>query len=516
MTYTFADHAPEPWAHQRKGFDLSKDREYFALFMEQRTGKSRVIIDTAAYAYERGFIDGVLLLAPNGVHRNWITEGFGQFLPRRIPAALATWRTGLMDTKKAQEQLTAALGHDGLTVLSMNYDALNTVKAKAYLGKFLRKRKLMVVGDESDDLSTPGAKRTQTAIRAAKYGIMRRILTGTPAAEDPFGLYAQTNFLKMFVLGYTSFLAFKHRFGEWEEGYNGRTDTTFETLKRSDDGAPCYRNLDELQRKLDAFSFRVTRVECGGQLPTLVTRPFELHETQRRLYNHLREEYVAELQDGTVTAAMVLVRYARLQQITSGFVPLDRHPQPCPHCAGTDPDCSVCFGLGVVLPDGGISTLPNPRLDALEREVRGASGATVVWTRFIHDADAVMGKLRAMGRRPGRYDGTVKENEREQVKLAFQRGDLSDIVANPQAGGRGLDFSRARTTIFYSHHWSLRLRLQAQDRIETLKHNLPSMNIDLVADDTVDEIITQCHRDKRAVQDVITNDRERIYGRKIT
>ena len=491
MTYTFADQAPEPWAQQRKGFEVSKDREYFALFMEQRTGKSRIVIDTAAYAYERGHIDGALILAPNGVHRNWVTEGFGQFLPSRVPAELTTWRTGLMDTKKAQAGLTSLLTHDGLAVLSMNYDALNTVKGKEFLGKFLRKRKLLIVGDESDDLSTPGAQRTKTAIRAAKYGVMRRILTGTPAAEDPFGLYAQTNFLKPFVLGYTSYLAFKHRFGEWEEGYNGRTNTTFETIKRDEGGAPKYQNLDELQQKLDDLSYRVTRIECGGQLPSLVTRPFELHETQRRLYNQLREEFVAELGTGTVTAAMVLVRYARLQQITSGYVPLDREPQPCPHCGATDPECSVCFGLGVILKPDEIEHLPNPRIDALERELKGVNGATVIWTRFTHDADVVMGKLRALGRKPGRYDGTIKDSDREQTKLAFQRGELSDMVANPQAGGRGLDFSRARTTIFYSHHWSLRMRLQAQDRIETLKHNLPSMTIDLVAEDTVDELIVR-------------------------
>jgi len=122
-----------------------------------------------------------------------------------------------------------------------------------------------------------------------------------------------------------------------------------------------------------------------------------------------------------------------------------------------------------------------------------------------------MERLEAMGRRPVRYDGQVNDKQRELNKLAFQRGEYSDIVSNPQAGGRGLDFSMARTAIYYSHHWSLRLRLQSQDRVESLKRQDAAMIVDLVALDTVDELMVACHRDKRSVQDAITGDNVRKW-----
>ena len=61
----------EPFAHQLKAWELSKDKESFALFMEMGTGKSKVILDTASYIYDNGKIDTLLIIAPKGAYRNW-------------------------------------------------------------------------------------------------------------------------------------------------------------------------------------------------------------------------------------------------------------------------------------------------------------------------------------------------------------------------------------------------------------------------------------------------------------
>lgn len=58
-----------PMDHQRKAFMISRDQQEFGLFMEQGTGKTKVIIDTAAYLYGKGEIDCFVIIAwPNGVH----------------------------------------------------------------------------------------------------------------------------------------------------------------------------------------------------------------------------------------------------------------------------------------------------------------------------------------------------------------------------------------------------------------------------------------------------------------
>ena len=67
MEYPFKT---EPFNHQREEWLRSREEEARAIFWEQGTGKSKLTIDTACWLWLRGLIDGVLVVAPNGVHRN--------------------------------------------------------------------------------------------------------------------------------------------------------------------------------------------------------------------------------------------------------------------------------------------------------------------------------------------------------------------------------------------------------------------------------------------------------------
>jgi hypothetical protein len=60
---------------------ISKDKESYALFMEQGTGKSKVIIDNIAYLFRKGKIDTVVIAAPKGVYRNWIASEYETHMP---------------------------------------------------------------------------------------------------------------------------------------------------------------------------------------------------------------------------------------------------------------------------------------------------------------------------------------------------------------------------------------------------------------------------------------------------
>ena len=62
----------KPFKHQKKVFNLSKDATGYALFMEQGTGKSKVILDNTVYLYSKGGIELLIIIAKNGVHHNWI------------------------------------------------------------------------------------------------------------------------------------------------------------------------------------------------------------------------------------------------------------------------------------------------------------------------------------------------------------------------------------------------------------------------------------------------------------
>ena len=76
--------------HQQSVFDASRDKEYFALLMEMGTGKTKVSIDTCAYNYAQGKIDAMLVIAPNGVTRMWVTNEIPAHMPEYTNCQ-ATW-----------------------------------------------------------------------------------------------------------------------------------------------------------------------------------------------------------------------------------------------------------------------------------------------------------------------------------------------------------------------------------------------------------------------------------------
>ena len=63
-----------PYKHQIEAFKKGHDKEFFAYFMEQGTGKSKAAIDDACNLFLDGKIEAVMLIAPKGVHRQWDDE----------------------------------------------------------------------------------------------------------------------------------------------------------------------------------------------------------------------------------------------------------------------------------------------------------------------------------------------------------------------------------------------------------------------------------------------------------
>ena len=55
--------------------------------MEQGTGKTKVIIDNFSHLYYKGYVDAVFVIAPNGVHRNWINDEIPKHMPDAVIAS---------------------------------------------------------------------------------------------------------------------------------------------------------------------------------------------------------------------------------------------------------------------------------------------------------------------------------------------------------------------------------------------------------------------------------------------
>jgi hypothetical protein len=504
---TLAAYLPKttPWKHQAEIFAATADLEYHAVFAEPRTGKTKIVLDTAAYRFEQNDITALLVVAmPSGVPRNWVTDEVPAHLPDRVPRRCLVWSAASFAKRAYQAELEALLTFPGLAVLAVNGEAVITANFRRYLARFLKARqKIMVCADESTLLlKTPGAKRAKVlhAIGARPEAVVRRILDGTPLGEGPLDLYSQLHFLKPGLLGHHSFFSYKQHYAEWEQKtvYDPRTGQT-----RAYPELKSYRNLDELSARLARVSSRVTRREVFPNMPDQVITPLylQLSQEQRRVYDALREEYEAELDDlSTITAANVLTRYLRLQQISSNWLPERTVLAICPACRGDG--CEACDDLGAleaVVPARRVDTSHNPRLDALADQLSRTSEPFLVWCRFTGDVDDCLALAERLGRSPVRYDGRCTADEKATAKAAFQAGDAGCMIGNPASGGRGLTLRAAKTIFNYSHFFSLLVYVQGNDRAEDPDATRGTVIVDLVAEDTVDEEIALAHASKLTV-----------------
>lgn len=506
----------EPFGHQLEKWRLCRDKEAWGHLWEQGTGKSMEIIMQASWLYSRGEIDAVLVLAPNGVHRNWITDEMPKHWPSELGRpSMAYFRADKVDTKRHQEEILSVINSRYFAFLAMSYDSLLQEDRKAKPGKpkvlggrslakmFLTQRRVLIVGDESSRIKSPTAKRTKLALKAAPFAKFRRILNGTPVPNGPFDIYTQIKFLDpefWMRHGISSFEGFKTQFGEWGTGHCWRPNPkTGQQELHEFPELITYKNLDILNRWLTEISDRVLKEDVLDLPAKLYKRmEFDMVPAQRRVYDQLRDESMAFLSSGElVTTPIVLTRLLRLQQVTCGYVPVDDEIE--------DPIRDICDD--------------NPRLDLLREIVQDLGHSAIIWVRFKRDADNIMRMLSDMKMPAVRYDGTVKDDDRREAVAAFQQGRAQFFVANPAAAGEGLtllgdqsdEALSCKTVIYYSNGNNLQQRLQSEDRAHRIGQRWPVQYIDLVASDSVDAKVVANLRDKFDVASQITGDRLREW-----
>lgn len=486
----------KPWQHQESAIQASDGRTEFALFMEMRTGKSLVVIETALRAHAAGSVNAMLVLAPNGVHNNWVDPAEGEVVthwPESIPSTTLAWcnKTTIKYQAKLTELLDANKQAGKFVVLAMNYDALGTTRGFEVALKFLRTYKTFLVADESDLLKSPGARRTKAAFKLAPIAVMRFILTGTPVTQSPLDVWAQFNFLRPGILNrsHTAFRARHCRLLSRDHplivNMMRKHGLRFPPAIPETDltGRPIYTHLGELEAAIKPHSYRVLRTDCRDMPPkNYLKLPVEMATEQSSVYHELRTKFIVEMSGTRVEAPLVLTRMLRLQQITGGF--LDKEP---------------LFAAG-----------KNPRIMALLEVIERTTGKVIIWARFVPELLAIAEELRSVYGKQSTalYYGATPNDERTLYRSRFLKHDdpLRFIVGQPSSGGVGVPMHSADTVFYYSNEFKLRTRLQSEDRAQHMDKVTPVEYYDLLAPGTIDTVIVAALRDKWDVARLVTGD----------
>jgi SNF2 family DNA or RNA helicase len=442
-----------------------------------RSGKTKAVIDTACYNARYRELDGVLVIAPNGVHVNWIIRELPKHHWREVPHCKMVWNAVKARNVSWREAFAHFKASNKLAWFAVNCDAFQTKVGKQAVAEFLKSRKrVLLVVDESHEFGTPGAKRTRAVRALESKTAMRRILSGTAVDESPLKAFSQYEILSKGALGFTRYQDFKDRYAVEEEKRNWKTKRTYKVISE-------YVNQEELRERMAQWSSVVLREDCDD-MPELIraARPFEMLPEQRKVFDNLVDGMMQRLESGEHVSpsdggALVI----RLQQVSSGYV---------------------------VDEDGDIHQLVkpelNPRLEALRAELILARGKTIIWCRFREEIRLVTELLRRMGRNFVEYHGGTKADERSDAIDAFQNDpSVTEFVGQPRAGGQGLDLSAGDDIVWFSHTFSAIERKQADERATQLGGRRIGV-ADLVALGTPDERILEKQEEKAQTADYLS------------
>lgn len=435
-----------PWEHQREAYNFCWDKPGAALLMAMGVGKSAVV----SWLITNRRHQRTLILAPKSVARSvWANQlDIHAARPLKVLELASTSGTAKTKIFSAERHLKEATRHHRQAVVIINYDL---ARQPAFATWALKQGWDFLVLDECHKLKSPSGVTSRFVGRLARTVPWRIGLTGTPMPKNFLDIWPQYRAIAPDVFG-GSFTAFKAKYGI-ATGYLGY-DTKLNPHMAL-----------ELNRKLYSVAFRVD--DSVLDLPPVqdIDVPVTLGPEARRAYDKLKADMIVRLGEGKITPANALVELLKLQQIAQGQVTLD---------------------------DGTRVEIDTAKEDALFDILEGLphDEPVVVFGRFHSDLDAVQRVAGRLGR------GCAELSGRRNEFAEWQAAEVPILAAQLQAGGLGIDATRAKRAIFYAFTFSGGDWAQAKARIHRPGQQGTAFYHYLVAEHTVDRKILAALRAK--------------------
>lgn len=436
------------WLHQLQAWHFAKGQDAAMLMVGMGGGKTKIAIDL----FEEGWPDvaRVLIACPSNVLKVWPREFNGAPAEGRIGHARKTWdvqnglrvnRAGSLVPLSMKDRIPvfdaafAKATVDRPCAIAVNYEAAAREPLRSWL---LNHQWDVIALDESHRIKSPGGAQSMTFDTLRSRGRKRLCMTGTAMPHSPLDVYAQYRFLDPGVYG-SSYARFRQRYAVMG-GFQGR-----QVLGMNEQLQP------ELEEKFARLAYIIDSEDLDKVLGLLDpvwpdTVEVDLGPKARRAYDGLENDMVASIEEGTLRADNALAQLVRLQQITSGYLPLD---VPCPHCDGEG--CDPCSGAGF---RGELVEVGSEKLDAFDDWLADLppDEAVAVCCRFTRDLDGIRRVAEKHGRRYMELSG--RDNDGLTAD-GLMHADASVLGVQIQAGGVGVDLSRCRYVANYSVDFSL-------------------------------------------------------------
>lgn len=474
---------PNPWKHQIEALDMCYGNDANALFMEPRTGKCLVVVAWMSQLFYEGAANASLIIAPLSTRHNW---------KREIVQGCPFYEDGDVMLHDSAARSRAWLGRPRkFKWLIVSTESLSQGHALDIAREFLSCHTSGVSVDEGTWIKSHDANRSKAAVSLGRMGAPRALLNGELVTKGFSDLFMQYEFLDPAIIGIGDFFSFRNRYCVLG-GYNGKQIVG-------------YQNTEELMKLIGPYTFEKSKADTDMNLPKVVgpvLRTVRMTPEQKKAYDEIESIGITEINDElagvpvSIEVKNVLERMLRFQQIVGGHI-----SRSVPHPFKKKKD-----GTPVMVPEPHVLPGENPKLIELLNIIeQSPDSPTLIWARFRPEIAAIVNALE--DRYPGQvaqYHGGIDETEREVERIMFQTGRKRFKVANQQTGGVGVDFSAARTVIYFSNTFSFHDRRQSFERPLKDAPDLHSVYyVDLIMEDTVDGTIMQSIADHQDMADYV-------------
>lgn len=463
-----------PWPHQKHGAAMIGQLAGSLLSWDMGSGKTKTVYDAII---EYGF-RVTLVCCPLSVVSVWEREA-KKHVPDDMIVRVLALRSNKSVAERAMMMRDAirSLGAHEQLVVVVNYEA---ARAGPFVKEAVKHDWDCVVADECHRISNPS---TATAKVLSKIGLRAKHrvgLSGTVMGNGRIDVFGQFKFIEPALFG-EAFTWFKARYCIYG-GIGGHE------LKG-------YQNEEEFDALMGRITTKV-RIEDVVDLPEGmdVNITIDLDAETRRVYKEIEQDFISQLDDGAVTATNAITKLLRLQQATSGYASIEQEDGE---------------RREVHLGDEKYKALLEIMEDAPRDE------PIVVFARFVHDlknirraameSDRPCYDISGFGNQQEEWeaecDRVREEHEHLGEGLAKSGGPV--IAVQIQAGGVGIDLTKARYCVYYSLGYSLTEYLQSRARVLRPGQTRAVIYYHLVANSSVDQSVYGALRNKQKVVDAV-------------
>lgn len=272
------------YRHQEIALSYMRSNNYFALFMEQGTGKTIPSLVRLLDLLKNKDIDDALVVAPK--------------------SALGAWERDI----ELFEPMDQSTLRKGITLI--NYDKVWRGEKKSPYYKPYG----CIILDEAHFIKNRSSKRSKFLLKIATMSKYRYILTGTPIGngqlENIWSLYC---FLDPYLhRGYVYSRIFEGSYRTFEDKY---------CILNMYHKPMSYIHVDELQDIINQYSYRVKKIDCLDLPEKLPDEVIKVDLKNKSLYKQLATE--SAILKYEILADNPLSRLVKLRQLCSGYLKVD-------------------------------------------------------------------------------------------------------------------------------------------------------------------------------------------------